>query len=286
MLDRRIHAFRDDLADRRLEGRVEAERFADGQPMRIGAPSTPIRRQPRFDAPIDSEALKGEGVLVFEETIEGWAWIQLQTDGYVGYVSSDALVPVLPAPTHRLCVLRSFLYPAADMKLPPTGALSLGAQLSVVGEAETRGLRYLLLAEGGALVARHAAPLDAVPEPDFVAVAERFLGVPYLWGGRTSLGLDCSALVQLSLAAAGIAAPRDSDQQAASVGISIGTNAAGSLQRGDLVCWKGHIGIVRDPQTLLHASGFHMQVVAEPLAEALARIAASAGPPTEIRRLG
>lgn len=285
MLDRRIHAFRGDLADRRLEGRVEAERFVEGRAMRIGAPSTPIRRQPRFDAPIDSEALMGERVLVFEDTIEGWAWVQLETDGYVGYVSSDVFVPEPPAPTHRLSVLRSFLYPAADMKLPPTGALSIGAQFAVAGEAETRGLRYLLLAGGGAVVARHAVALDAAPEPDFVAVAERFLGTPYLWGGRTSLGLDCSALVQLSLAAAGIAAPRDSDQQAASVGVPIAAEGAGSLQRGDLIGWKGHIGIVRDPETLLHASGFHMQVVAEPLAGAMDRIAASAGPPTAIRRL-
>ena len=284
-LDRRVNAYRDDLADSRLAGRVASAHFVAGEPFRIGIPSTPIRRAPRSDASIDSEALFGELVRVFEETIEGWAWVQLATDGYVGYVASDALSPVGPEPTHRVTALRTFLYPAPDMKLPPLGALSLGAALSIAGEAETRGLRYGLLAGGGAIVLRHVAPLAEPPEPDYVAVAERFVGVPYLWGGRTSLGLDCSALVQLSLAAAGIAAPRDSDQQAIAIGEPLAADAVDRLEPGDIVAWRGHIGIICGPDTVLHASGFHMQVVSEPFRAALARIGASAGPPTALRRL-
>lgn len=285
-LDRRIHAYRPDLADRRLEGRVAAERFVDGSPMRVTAPSTPIRRAPHPGAPIDTEALMGEAVTVFEETIEGWAWIQLRTDGYVGYVSSDALGPESPAPTHAVTALRTFVYPGPDMKLPPIGALSIGASVAIAGETETRGTPFGQLAGGGgAVVLRHVAPLDSAPAPDFVAVAERFLNLPYLWGGRTSLGIDCSGLVQLALAAAGHAVPRDTDQQAAVIGGSVGAEALDAPRRGDLVFWKGHVGIIRDTDTLLHASGYQMEVVAEPLRAALARIKASAGPPVAVRRI-
>jgi cell wall-associated NlpC family hydrolase len=249
-------------------------------------PSTPIRREPRFDASVDSEALMGEGVLVFEETIEGWAWIQLETDGYVGYVASEALAPPSPLPTHRVTALRTFLYPGPDMKLPPLAALSLGAKVAIASEAETRGTRFSLLAGGaGALVSRHVAPLEARAETDFVTVAERFLHVPYLWGGRTSLGIDCSGLVQLALAETGVVAPRDSDQQAAGLGEALDPADPTSLRRGDLVAWKGHIGMMQDANTLLHASGYHMEVVSESFGVALGRIAASSGAPIAIRRM-
>ncbi len=285
-LDPRSHAFRDDLADARLRGRVAAARFVEGIDRRIAAASTPIRRTPRFDAGVDSEALQGEVVRVFEETMEGWAFVQLETDGYVGYVSSDALGPLDPAPTHRVTSLRTFVYPEADLRKPPLGLLSFGANLALAGEAMTRGTPYRLLPHGmGAVVATHVAPVDAEPALDFVAVAERFLETPYLWGGRTSLGLDCSALVQLSLAACGVRVPRDSDQQAASLGQVLPEGLDGERQRGDLVFWKGHVGILADAETLLHASGYQMEVVAEPLDEALARIAASAGLPTVVRRI-
>ncbi len=287
LLDRRVNAFRPDLADERLRGRVEAERFVAGTLRRIASASTPIRRAARSDGPIDSEALHGEIVRVFEETMEGWAFVQLATDDYVGYVSSDALGALEPAPTHRVSALRTFVYPEADLRKPPLGLLPFGASLVLAGEAVTRGTPYCLLPGGmGAVFATHVAPVDAEPALDFVAVAERFLETPYLWGGRTSLGLDCSALVQLSLAAAGIKAPRDSDQQAASLGDVLADGLDGERQRGDLVFWPGHVGILADAETLLHASGYQMEVVAEPLDEAVARIAASAGLPTVVRRIG
>jgi cell wall-associated NlpC family hydrolase len=285
-LDKRLHAFRPDLADRRLEGQVEAKRFVEGVLRRIAVSSTPIRRAPRFDASIDSEALMGERVRVFEDTMEGWAWAQLETDGYVGYIASEALGAVEPTPTHRVTAVRTFLYPAADMKFPPLAALSLGSQLTFTDEAETRGMRYFLLANGqGAVVASHVQPIGEALEPDYVAVAERFLNAPYLWGGRTSLGIDCSGLVQLSLAATGIAAPRDSDQQAASLGQALAGGPGDELRRGDLVFWPGHVGMLQDSATLLHASGSAMQVVSEPLAPAIERIAKTSGMPSAIRRL-
>jgi len=285
-LDPRVNVFRPDLADARLEGEVAADRFVAGEPRRIVAPLAAIRRAPRSDAAIDSEALKGEIVHVFEETVEGWAWVQLATDGYVGYVSSDALGPVDPAPTHRVTALRTFVYPAADMKLPPVAALSLGSLLALGPAAETRNTPYFWLADfSGAVVARHVETLDAPPAADFVAVAERFLNLPYLWGGRSSLGLDCSGLVQLSLAAAGVQAPRDTGQQEGAIGALVEGGLAGTLQRGDLVFWKGHVGILRDPETLLHASGLQMMVVSEPLAQVLSRYNAAGIAVSAVRRI-
>ncbi len=279
--DRRITAFRPDLAARHLAGLVEAARFADPQPMRVVAPSAPLRREPRPDAPLDTEALAGELVQVYERE-EGWAWVQLAGDGYVGYLPDDALRPDQPVPTHRIAALRTFVYPGASIKLPPLTALSLGVSVAIV---ETKG-DFAVLSDGGHVFAKHLAPIDS-HEADFVAVAERFLGVPYLWGGKTSLGLDCSGLTQLALAAAGIAAPRDSDMQEADLGTTVPFDETLSgLQRGDLVFWKGHVGILTDPDTLLHANGHTMSVHREPLREARDRIRdKSFGAITSIRRL-
>ena len=178
-----------------------------------------------------------------------------------------------------MAALRTHAYPEPSIKRPPALALSLGSRLTIDGHdgdfAVTRG--------GLHLWARHLANLDA-REPDFVAVAERFLETPYLWGGRTSEGIDCSGLVQTALAAAGVAAPRDSDMLETSIGEPVAID--GSLTRGDLVFWKGHVGIMRDPATLLHANGWHMKVVSEPLAHARARILAGGGGEiTNVRRL-
>lgn len=279
-LDPRLNACRPDLADARLKGKVAADRFVEGELRRVTAPATPLRRTPSPDAPLDSELIRGEPVRVFAVGDEGRSWVQNETDGYVGYVATEALGPTDPAPTHRVTALRTFVYPGPDMKLPAVSALSIGSRVALGEAVETRGTRFLKLVGGeGAVAAIHVAPLDAPPAPDFVAVAERFREVPYLWGGRTSLGLDCSALVQLALMAAGHAAPRDTDLQANAVGHPVA--AAADLGRGDLVFWKGHVGILTGRATLLHASGHHMAVVTEPLAEAIARM----GEPAVIRRL-
>lgn len=280
-LDPRIHAYRADLADARLKGRVTADRFVEGEPRRVIAASAPLKVRPAADAPLDSEALRGEVFAVFDTTADGWSWGQLETDGYVGYVPNDALTAALPAPTHRVSALRTFVYPAADMKLPPRTALSIGAAVAIDREAETRGTRYLGLAGGeGWIGAVHLSPLEAPLGADFVAVAERFVEVPYLWGGRTSLGLDCSALVQLSLGAVGRSAPRDSDLQEAMLGEKLEGGLAGA-KRGDLVFWPGHVAVLIDGEYIVHASGSAMAVVIEALADAVARI----GPPGSIKRL-
>jgi hypothetical protein len=281
ILDRRITPFRPDLAARHLVGQVEARAFADPEPMRVIASVVPVRREPRPDAPLDTEALAGEAVQRYE-SFEGWAWVQLAGDGYVGYVPDTALRVDVPAPTHRVRALRSFVYPGPSIKLPAIDVLSLGAGVIATG---AKG-EFLITADNGYIFADHLCALD-VHEADFVSVAERFLHVPYLWGGKTSLGLDCSGLTQLALAAAGISSPRDSDMLEAAVGTNVPfDDSLAGLQRGDLVFWKGHVGIMTDPATLLHATAYSMTVMSEPLRTARDRILAkSFGAITSIKRL-
>ncbi|WP_329610492.1 C40 family peptidase [Jiella pelagia] len=213
-LDARLNAFRPDLADARLKGRVEASRFVEGEERRVAAAIAPLRRRPEHDAPLDTELLMGERVRLFEESDEGWCWLQAEGDSYVGYVPSACLANVdeTALPTARISVPRTLVFPAPDIKRPPLAALPMGARISVTGEASDQNADYAKLASGGFVVRQHIAPLDSV-ENDYVAVAERFIGVPYLWGGKSALGIDCSGLVQLALEMTGAPAPRDSDMQ-------------------------------------------------------------------------
>ena len=280
-LDKRTAPFRADLAAAHLRGQVEAPRYAEGHHRTVCTPLAALRREPRPDAPLDTEALMGERFTVYDET-EGWAWGQLEGDGYVGYLSCEALREVSPAPNHRISVLRTFIYPGPSLKLPPIGYLSLNASVATTG---TDG-DYTRLATGGFVYTRHLAGLDAL-ETDFVAVAERFMGTPYLWGGKSSLGIDCSGLVQTALATGGIKAPRDADMQEAALGspVAITPDLTG-LQRGDLVFWKGHVGIMLDAKTLLHANGFMMLTGTEPLRTAAERILAKENAPVRtVKRL-
>lgn len=279
--DSRLTPARGDLADARLRGTVAAERYSAGTARRVVVPSAPLRPHPSREVPIDTEALMGEPVTVYDEH-EGWAWVQLESDRYVGYLPSEGLGSPEPAPTHWVSALRTFLYPAPNLKLPPLGHLSLGAAVAPLG----REGGYVRLAGGAFVFADHLRELSFC-EDDFVAVAERFVGAPYLWGGKTSLGLDCSGLVQTALATAGIPAPRDSDMMARELGspVETGPDLSG-LRRGDLVCWGGHIGIMLDDRQLLHANGHAMATAVEPLRVAEERIRTkSYGPITGIRRL-
>ena len=280
--DRRITPIRTDLADERLRGQIEAERFTAGTLKRVVASFSPLHRHPSREAPVDTQAIFGESVTVYDEH-EGWAWAQLNDDGYVGYLPSEALGEPGAEPTHRVRAIRTFVYPGPNLKLPYRDYLTLNAKVAVM---ETEG-DYARLATGGWIYAPHLAGLDAF-ETDYVSVAERFLHTPYLWGGKTSLGIDCSGLAQTALAAAGIAAPRDSDMQERALGTPIEVKPdLGGLRRGDLVFWKGHVGLMMDESNFIHATGHSMTVMIEPLAVAEERIRrTSYGPISAIKRLG
>ena len=278
-LDTRLNAYRPDLADERLRESVSAGRFVAGVPARVSVPVAPLRPAPDSARGIDTELLFGETVRVFDRS-EGWAWVQSALDGYVGYLP-EACLAEPEDHTHVICAPRTFLYPAPELRRPATAALSMGSRVSIVGEAETRGTRYLTLADGSAVIAGHCLPVGETVGDDYVAVAARFLETPYLWGGRSGFGIDCSALVQLSLMMVGRSFPRDSDMQSAQ-----GTEITREeLQRGDLVFWKGHVGLMEDQETLLHANGHTMTVARENFEAAVQRIGWLYSRPTGFRRL-
>ena len=283
-LDPRLNAYRPDLADLALKGQVTAARFVPAEAFQVSAPQAPLRRQSSERAPLETEALFGEAVSVFDRT-DGWAWVQLKDDGYVGWMPLAALEKPHSEPTHRVAALRTLVFSEPDIKSPLIAGLPLGARVTVVGEASDRNARYALTAPRGAVVVQHLAPLGAV-ESDWAEVAERFLGVPYLWGGKTSLGIDCSGLVQVACRACGIAAPRDTDMQEASLGRALPLDGGmPPLERGDFLFWRGHVGIMRDAATLIHANVYHMAVRVEPLEAAVARIARGNLSISNVRRI-
>lgn len=274
--DRRLTLIRDGLADRRLEGLVAAERFADAAPMRASVPAAALRKAPDPEAEQEDQLVFGERFDVLFE-VDGFAFGQARRDGYVGYVAMEALSAPALAPTHRVAAIRTYGFSRPDIKSAIEGLYSLNALVAV----EARDGRFAKAAGAGWFIADHLAPIGT-GETDYVAVAQRFLGAPYQWGGRESLGLDCSALVQQALAACNRACPRDTDLQRD----FFAPIEADERRRGDLVFWKGHVAILLDAETILHANAHHMAVTIEPLAGAIARIeAAGVGAPLGFRRV-
>ncbi len=279
-MDKRLTPARPDVAAKYLEGMVEAERFVTGEEFEVADGVTSVRRDPFAGAMLDTQALRGERVTVYDRNDEGWAWGQLNSDGYVGWISDLALYPPGPAPTHKVTALRTFAFPGPSIKIPPMDTLPLGAQLSIVKMTDT----FAVASNGHHIPKQHIAELSFV-EPDFVAVAERFLGTPYLWGGKSSLGIDCSGLVQIALTAAGTGCPRDSDMQESALGRALSQGEMQTLKRGDLIFWNGHVAIVRDADTIVHANAHHMMTAIERTKDAITRIAATGSEVTSIKRL-
>ena len=272
MPDKRITPFRADLAASHLKGVVDAPRYAQGTKRSVWVGRIPLRVRPSDEAAQDSELLFGEGFTVYDRA-KGWCWGQADSDGYVGYVEEGALTDPFKTEA-RVTALMAPAFIGPDLKRAVQDTLPMNASVNVLGKIDD----YVEIESGLFLHQRHLAPLAT---DDFVAVAERFLGVAYVWGGKTYAGLDCSGLIQTALTAVGKSAPRDTDMMER----ELGTAVQRAEQRGDLVFWKGHMGVMLDATRLLHANAHHMLVAIEPLAEAVARIEKAVGAITSVKRL-
>ena len=259
--DKRLTPARLDVAAAHLKGKVEAVRFVSGETFRVKRGRVSLRAKPSDEAAQETELLFGEMFTVYENK-NGWAWGQLAPDDYVGYVRAEALTA--PGETNaRVSALMTPLLSAPDVKAPALDMLPLNARVAVT----KRENGFAELSGGGFIADVH---LDKAAS-DWVAVVEKFIGVPYVWGGKTFAGLDCSGLIQTARHAAGLKCPRDTDMQLAALGEAVSE----APRRGDLVFWKGHVGVMLDATRLLHANAFHNEVAIEAFSEAKARIASA-----------
>lgn len=273
-LDKRRHAYRRDLADICLQGQVQADRFVVGKKMTVCVPSLALRAKPDARLSYLTQCLMGDVVEVFEQK-NGWAWVKMFKDNYVGYVEQAGLCADQFAPSHFIKVPSTFIYPRANLKSQPAKRVFMNSHIEVISSNDG----WSRLKQGGFVYTMHISPINE-PAKDPVAIAEQFVHVPYLWGGNTADGLDCSALVQQAYHACALQCPRDSDM----IETEIGQPGQNLLKRGDLVFWDGHIGMMCDAKNLIHANGHHMAVVIEDFKQAEQRISQTYGSTARFKR--
>lgn len=254
--DKRLTPARPDLAAAHLKGKIAAASYSEGRSLQVSRGVTGLYALPSEHAGQQTQLLFGENFRVYEEK-NGWVWGQADADGYVGYACAENFSTPQPA-THRVTALGTPLLFAPDVKQGTVEILPLNAKLAVAEMGE----HFVRLNNGLYVFAAHLGALEFAAS-DWVSVAVRFVEAPYVWGGKTFAGIDCSGLVQTALEAGGIGAPRDTDMMEAGLGRALPLDAP--LQRGDLIFWKGHTGIMLDAERIIHANGFWMQVSIEPL---------------------
>ncbi len=281
-MDRRITPVRNDLAADWLRDKFKAERYAAGEPCTVIRDGAPLHFSPERSATMESQLIHGEVFQVYEQR-DGWCWGQNLTDNYVGYVPAVDLAADLPAPDHQVAALHCHLYTEPDLKRPTAGIISMSARVKII---DIDG-KFCRIASGYWLHSRHLVSLDYNTQ-DLIGTAVKFIGVPYLWGGRTAQGLDCSSLVQITMAMAGIPAPRDSDLQEAGLGTPVAMDNPRDFSRieeGDLVFFPGHVGLFVNDWRFLHASAFDMQVSLHGFSDVLDRANSDNAGVTSIRRV-
>jgi len=260
-LDKRLFAYRDDIANIELKGKVTSKEFLEGEKYQVATGISRLFAIPDANTPLVSQLLYGEYFFVFEIN-DGWAWGQSAKDGYVGYCSLNSLTLDLHETTHHVSAVSSHIYPEPNLKTQPVDMLHMMSDVSIINEVQTNG--FLPLADGNWVYATHISK-DYGKDP--VSEALKFLYTPYLWGGRSNAGIDCSGLIQIAYASVGIAVPRDADLQEAELGMQLKEDKV--PEYGDLAFFPGHVGIMLDDMHLLHANAHHMRVSIDPLRDVI-----------------
>lgn len=282
--DKRMLPSKDGLTDQAFEGLIRARSYVPGQILSCYDAKAPILEEPQFGAEQVDQLLMGERFKVIERKHDFY-WGQALRDGYVGYVPARAFRDHWYLPTHYVSTLRTYVFASPNLKSSILCALSLNALVNV---SAVEG-KFSYINDMGWVFTEHLSGFDQFAS-DFVSVAENYINAPYQWGGRESIGLDCSGLLQQALYAAGFGCPRDADMQSKlGVALDVNVNEAGhvsGLKRGDLVFWKGHVAIMINEDEIIHANAFHMKVAIEPLKTAIKRIETSQNlSPIGFRRL-